>query len=314
MKTIPKIIVILGPTASGKTRLGLDLAKKFNGEIISADSRQVYKYMDIGTDKPSGVESPKAHKVESQCDCNYYVEGVLHHEMDIIEPDINFSLVDFKKHAENCIKDIIDRGKLPFVVGGTGLYIDALVNNFDLPGGKPNKKLRVKLESSSLEELQKKLKKLDKASYNTIDINNKRRMIRALEYVLETGKSFVENQSTKKQKYNALKIGIKLDRVELYEKINSRVDNQYKRGLFQEVKKLIKMGYDWGLPAMSGIGYKQMGYFLRGEKEEGEAFEILKRDTRRYAKKQLTWFKRDEKIKWVKDKTEASNLIKKYVF
>lgn len=289
-KTIlPKLIVILGPTASGKTDLAVKLAKRFNGEIISADSRQVYKYMPIGTDVPKG---------EWQ-DGLYLVKGVPHYLMDCLEPDKEFTMADFKNKAVDITQDIIKRGKVPLVVGGTGLYISALVDNFDIPKVKPDKELRVKLESKNLGELMEMLKQKDPLSAAVIDLNNPRRVIRALEVALTSGKSFVSQKTKSKPLFDVLQIGIKRKREEIYESINQRVEEQIKLGLVEEIKNLLDKGYGWELTAMSGLGYRQFKDYLAGKRSLGQAVEILKRDTRHYAKRQLTWFKRDKRIRWV---------------
>ncbi|TSC83969.1 MAG: tRNA dimethylallyltransferase [Parcubacteria group bacterium Gr01-1014_13] len=302
---LPKIIVILGPTASGKTDLGLALAKKFNGEIVSADSRQVYKKMDIGTAKPIGEWENK--KV-------FVVEGIPHHLMDIVDPKKDFSLADYKAMATKSIKDILSRKKLPIVVGGTGLYIQALVENLDIPKVAPNKDLREEFEKKKLPELIVMLEKMDPETAEKIDLKNPRRVLRALEVVIQTGKSFSKQQTKSKPVYEVLQIGIDLPREELYKRINTRVDGQIAEGLIEETKKLAKK-YKWTLPSMSGIGYKQIGFYLRGEMTQNEAIEILKRDTRRYAKRQMTWFKRDKSIIWIKnsDLALADKMIKEFL-
>ncbi|PIT88390.1 MAG: tRNA (adenosine(37)-N6)-dimethylallyltransferase MiaA [Candidatus Magasanikbacteria bacterium CG10_big_fil_rev_8_21_14_0_10_36_32] len=302
MSKLPKIIIILGPTASGKTALSLKLAKKFNGEIINADSRQVYKEMNIGTAK-------------EPCDAKrkgYLVRGITHHLMDIVKPDEEFTLAHFKKIAMEKINDILKRKKLPIIVGGTGLYIWAIVDNLDIPTVAPDAKLRKKLEKKSLLDLVKMLKKVDPLSAEKIDLKNPRRVIRALEVFLQSKGSFIAQQKKFPLLFNALQIGIRIPREILYRRINVRVDEQIKDGLIKEVKKLAKK-YSWSLPSMSGLGYKQTGYYLRGEKTLTEAVELIKRDTRRYAKKQMAWFKRDKKIKWVKDLKSAEKLVKKFI-
>lgn len=290
-KYLPKIVVILGPTASGKTDLGLILAKQFNGEIISADSRQVYKKMDIGTAKPEGkwVEN------------SYIVDSIPHHLMDIVEPDQDFSLADFKNKANEIIKDILKRGKLPIIVGGTGLYIWSIVDNLDIPSVAPNIELRKELEKKSLSELVLMLKEKDPNSAKLIDLNNPRRVLRALEVVMSSGQSFFEQRTKSDPLYDVLQIGIETNKEELENRIDSRIDKQISSGLVEETKNLAKLGFGWRLPSMSGIGYKQIGYFLRGEIDLGAAVGMLKRDTKRYAKRQATWFKRDKRIKWIKN-------------
>lgn len=291
---LPKIIVIVGPTASGKTELALRLAKKYSGEIVNADSRQVYKGMDIGTAKPTKEEMIR----------------VPHHLFDIINPDEDFTLAHYKKNAFEIIDDIIKRGKLPIIVGGTGLYVWAIVDNLDIPAVAPDAALRAKLSEKSLPELAEMLKSEDPILAEKIDLKNPRRVIRALEITFSGHDSPVNNQSKLPPRYGALQIGLSVPREELNDRINSRVDNQIKNGLVEEVAGLAKK-YSWSLPAMSGIGYKQLGCYLRGEMTLPDAIEIIKRDTRRYAKRQMTWFKKDKRINWVESAGEAEELVKK---
>lgn len=322
-KNLPKIIVLLGPTASGKTDLGLALAKKFNGEIISADSRQVYKRMSVGTGKPVG------EWVEGV----YMVEGVPHHIMDIVEPDEDFTLSHFKKMAEEKIVDILKRGKLPIIVGGTGLYIWSIVDNLDMPAVAPDLELRAELEKKSLEEQVKILTEKDPKTAQKIDLKNPRRVLRALEVCLDSGKSFVEQRKQNPPLYEALQIGLDWSREELYKNIEHRIDGQIKDGWVEETKEIIKYlenkqehpslpspqrGEDngvWQLPSMSGLGYRQLGEYLRGERTLENAVEEIKQKTRNYAKRQVTWFKRDKRINWVEknDVQAVDNLIKKFL-
>lgn len=301
----PKIIVILGSTATGKTDLGLSLAKKYNGEIISADSRQVYKKMDIGTAKTMG-EWKKDGKV-------YLVDSIPHHLIDIVNPDADFSLADFKELAIDSINDILKRGKVPIVVGGTGLYIWALVDNLDIPKAQPDDKLRKELEVKPIAELVGMLVEKDPESAQKIDLKNPRRVIRALEVVMTTGQSFFDQRTKSNPLFEALQIGLDVPKEELFKRINERVDKQIATGLVEEVKQLVGGGYGWDLPSMSGIGYRQIGLYLRGEATLAEATEILKQDTRQYAKRQMTWFKRDKRIQWVKCAEEAEGLVKNFI-
>ena len=273
------------------------MAKKFNGEIVSADSRQVYKKMDIGTAKPSG----KWEKTKEI----YIVDGIPHHLMDIVDPGKDFSLAGYKAMARRAIKGILSRNKLPIVVGGTGLYIQALVDNLDIPKTPPDKRLREELEKKKLSELVAMLEKIDPDTAVKIDLKNPRRVLRALEVVMLSGKSFFKQQTKSKPIYQVLQIGIDLPRAELYDRINARVDRQIEEGLVEETRKLASK-YRWSLPSMSGIGYRQIGCYLRGEATLNEAIDILKRDTRRYAKRQMIWFKRDKKIAWIKNTNLAS--------
>lgn len=308
----PKVIAILGPTASGKTDLGLALAKEFHGEVVSADSRQIYKKMDIGTAKPKADYRLQTTDYNSE---GYVVEGVPHHLMDIVDPGEDFSLADYKKLALAAIDNILRRGKLPILVGGTGLYIRALVDNFDIPKIKPSKKLRQQLEKKSLPQLAALLKKVDPASARQIDLKNPRRVLRALEVFILSGESFFAQRTKSAPLFNVLQIGLDLPRAELFARIDRRVEAQIKEGLVEETKKLVKQKYGWHLPSMSGIGYKQIGFYLRDEMNLAEAVALLKRDSRRYAKRQLTWFNKDKRIHWLKgaDYESARRLVKEFL-
>lgn len=292
-RKLPRILVILGPTASGKTSLGIQLAKKFDGEVISADSRQVYKKMSIGTAKPIGVWSDYEDVVA------YMVEGIPHYMVDIVDPGEVFNLSHFKELALRYISHILQRDKLPIIVGGTGLYIWSIVDNLLLPQVPPNKKLRQSLEKKSLNELVQLLIKLDPLTAKQIDLSNIRRVIRALEVVILSGQSFYRERKKLEPLFSALQIGIEMDRKDLYKNINERIDRQLQTGLIEEVEGLMKQKYGWHLPSMNGIGYKQIGAYLRGELNLDEAVDLLKRDTRHYARRQLTWFKRDKRVVWL---------------
>lgn len=302
---LPKLIVILGPTASGKSDLAIKLAKKFKGEIISADSRQIYKGMDIGTAKP------RKQKAENRK--QFIVYGVRHYMIDVVQPDETLTLAEYKDKAIKLINDIIKRGKVPFLVGGTGLYISAIVDNWLIPRVGPSKKLRQNLESKSNKWLFARLKKLDPETAANIDLQNKRRLVRALEVCLTSNLPFSKQRKKGKSLYNILEIGLDLEREKLYKVIGDRVDLIIRAGLVKEVKSLIRRGYGWNLPAMSGIGYRQVGQYLRGEIGLERGIELIKRDTRRYAKRQLTWFRRDKRIKWIRGPKEAEKLVTKFL-
>jgi len=334
---LPKIVVILGPTAAGKTAWGIRVAQMLSGEVVSADSRQVYRGMDVGTAKPDGKwtqtvilsdsegslklrkrrDSSAAPQNDSRDDNGVFiVEGEAHHLMDIVEPDENFSLADFKARALAAIDDILRRGKLPIIVGGTGLYIQAIVDNLEIPAVKPDEKLRAELEKKTLEEQIKMLQEIDPESARVIDTKNPRRVLRALEVAITSGESFTAQQKKGAPVYDALQIGVDVPREVLYERINKRVDEQIEQGLVEETRGLLRRyapRNDTQMPSMSGIGYKQMGYYLRGEMTLPQAIEILKRDTRNYAKRQMTWFKRDKRIKWVSDWEEARKMIERFL-
>ncbi len=308
--TLPPLIVILGPTASGKTELALHLAKKFSGFVISADSRQIYQGMDIGTSKPEGkLKKIKGEKV-------FFVQDIPHFMIDIIPPDREFTLADYQKQVYKILATNYQlpatSQKLPFLVGGTGLYISAIVDNYQLPQGKIDKKLRDKLNNKTNKELLQKLKQLDPATYIVIDKNNKRRLVRALEYVITNKQSFVRAQKKDSPLFNTLQIGIKIDREKLYQRIDRRVHQMIKTGLIDEVKKLLKK-YPADLPAFDSIGYREIIDYLQGKIDLDRAIELIKQNTRHYAKRQLTWFKRDKRIHWIENYRQAEKLIKKFI-
>lgn len=277
------LVVVLGPTASGKTALSLDIAKKFDGEVVSADSRQIYKFMDIGTDKIM----PKDQK------------GIPHHMIDLILPDERFTLTDYKTQASIVINDILKRGKIPLLVGGTGLYIRSITQNYDIPEGENpeiRQKLYEELEAKGEEFMHEKLKKLDPVSAEKIHPHNHRYLIRALEINMTRGKKI---DKKRKPEFACMQIGIKWEREKLYERISKRVDLQIERGLIKEVEKLLDMGYSPKLPSMTSLGYQEIIQFLEKKITLEEAIELIKRNTRNYSKRQLTWFRRDENIDWL---------------
>ncbi len=286
----PPLIIIAGPTAVGKTSISVEIAKKVDGEIISADSMQIYKYMDIGTAKISKAE----------------MDGIKHYLIDEVYPDENFSVSDFQSKATEYIDFILGKGKLPVVVGGTGLYINSLVYDLDFSQAISNWELREEyLEKANKygnQYIYEELKKLDAESANRIHINDTKRIIRALEIHHETGKPmshFYKDFRKANDKYNIIFIGLNMDRSTLYERINKRIDIMIESGLVEEVKSLLAMGYTEDLVSMQGLGYKEIVQYLKNNYSLDEAIEILKRDSRRYAKRQLTWFRREEKIEWI---------------
>lgn len=288
---LPSLIVILGPTASGKTELAIRLAKEFHGFIISADSRQVYRHMDIGTAKPT-PEQLRA----------------VHHEMiDIVEPDEPFSLADYQKRVFTCLETGY-QSKIPFLVGGTGLYIDAVVENWNIPKVAPNKQLRQDLEKQPFNLSVERLRQLDPDSAAGIDLNNTRRVIRALEVALATGRSFTAQRLKRPFPYRVLMLGLDVPRQELVQRIDHRVDQMMSDGLLEEVRNLSKK-FDWDLPSMSGIGYRQLGAYLRNEMTLEQSVEQIKIATRQYAKRQMTWFRRNKSIHWIRRAPEAEKLV-----
>lgn len=296
------LLTILGPTAVGKTDISIAIAKKVNGEIISADSMQIYKHMNIGTAKP---------KIEE-------MQGIKHYLIDEIELDEEFNVAIFQKKAYQYIDIILNKNKLPIVVGGTGLYINSLVYPLDFTDGVSNWEYRNKLDeianNRGNEYLHNLLNNIDPESASSIHPNNRKRVIRALEVYEETGKTmsyFKERSQTKESPYNLLMIGLTMERQLLYERINRRIDIMIEDGLIDEVKNILDMGYNKNLISMLGLGYKEIVKYLEGKYTLEEAIYILKRDTRRFAKRQLTWFKRDDRIHWYNiDEGSKDSIIK----
>ena len=292
-KNLKPLIVILGPTASGKSDLAIKLARKFNGEIVSADSRQIYKEMNIGTAKVTKKE----------------MQNIPHYLLDIINPDQKFTLAQYKKQAIKTIKEIQKKNKLPFLVGGTMLYIQSIVDNLQIPEVKPDKKLRQELEIKTNQELYNQLKKIDPDALKVININNKRRMIRALEVCLITGKKFSKQKTKGSQLFNILQIGLKPDDKVLEQKISQRADKMIKAGLIKEIKNLIKK-YNQENYSMNSIGYQEIISYINKEITLDQAKELIKIHTRQYFKRQMSWFRRDKKINWIKNYKEAEKLIR----
>ncbi len=293
----PKIIVICGPTASGKTALSIQLAKKIDGEIVSADSMQIYEDMDIGTAKPSIEE----------------MDGVKHYLIGNVSPTIRYSVANFKKDALNAIEEILKKGKTPIIVGGTGLYVDSLVNGIDYDDSEIDLKYRAKLdeiaEKEGLEKLYEKAKEIDSLAMEKISHNDKKRIFRVLEIYNATGKTKTEQEIESKKKenpYNYIVFAINMDREKLYERINKRVDIMIENGLVDEVKSLIKK-YDELPTAIQGLGYKEVVSYLKSEITYDEMLEKIKQETRRYAKRQLTWFRRNKEITWLDGQAGIQN-------
>lgn len=293
-----KIVVVVGPTSSGKSGLGIKIARKFNGEVISADSRQVYLKMDIGT----GKITKKEQKI------------VRHHLLDVASPKKQFTADDFKKLGEKAINDIINRAKIPIIVGGTGFYIDILLGRMSVAEVPPNQKLRAKLEKHSAEQLFKRLKKLDPQRAKTIESKNKRRLIRALEIVITTGKPVPKSNTKQNTKYSILWLGLRPQNLET--RIKKRLDARLKQGMVKEVKNLLKSGvgkkrlYDFGLE------YRWLARYLNKEIDYKGMKEGLLRDIIKYSKRQMIWFKRNKDIKWLAQASapaRASVLVKRFL-
>jgi tRNA dimethylallyltransferase len=282
------LVAVVGPTATGKSDLAIYLAQEFDGEVINADSRQVYRYMDIGTAKLNREE----------------LALVPHHLIDIKNPDEDFSLAQYQEMATGKIVDIHERGKLPVLAGGSGQYVWALLEGWGIPRVEPDPELRQRLEKKAAagkaDELYRELEEVDPEAARTIDSRNVRRVIRALEVSLQTGKPFSQLRTKNSPPYNNLIIGLTTDRQELYRRIDRRVDLMIENGLIDEVKKLKNMGYGADIPTMSSIGYKQILMYLDGEISFESAVYQVKTETHRLVRRQYNWFSlSDDRIKWL---------------
>jgi len=292
-----KIVAVVGPTASGKSALAVELAKKFNGVIISADSRQVYRGMDINTMKISKDE----------------MQGIPHYMLDVADPDDDFNVSLYQKSVMNLLKSIKNKNRktsipvLPFIVGGTGLYVSAITDGLKFSGAKPNPKLRADLAKKSLENLVDKLKKMDPDT--TVDIKNKRRVIRAIEILKAGG----DKPTKVEPEFNALKIGIGKNKDTIIRNIENRVWEMNIPALVKETRALIKKKYDFSSPALSALGYSEIRDFITDKITEPELIHKLIKLDIAYAKRQMTWFKRDKKIHWVKTIQAAEQLITKWL-
>ena len=295
-----KVIVICGPTASGKTALSIELAKKINGEIVSCDSMQIYKEMDIGTAKPTEAEK----------------QGIKHYMIDIISPNERYSVADYKIQAKKAIKEIISKGKTPIVVGGTGLYIDSLIYEIEYPNIEFDEEYRNEIETrvskEGLEKIYEEAKIIDPKAIEKISPNDKKRIIRILEIYHATGKNKTdqEKESRKKEVEFDYKVyAISWDREVLYERINKRVDIMLEEGLVKEVEAINKK-YNQFPTAMQGLGYKEVVQYLNKECSYEEMTEKIKMETRRYAKRQLTWFRKNKETIWLNGENSIQNNIK----
>ncbi len=287
-----KIIAITGPSASGKTKLSVEAAKALNGEIISVDSRQIYKELDIGSAKPTTEKR----------------SGIPHHLIDIIDVNTEYTVADFADEAAAKIKEITERGKVPILAGGTGLYFRVLLQDFDLPRVAPNNELRAELDKLSNEELYEKLKKEDAVLAEKIHFNNRVKIIRALEVCITLGMPMSQAQKKKENPYTVMWYGLNAkSRDYLYERINKRVDIMFEQGLLKEAKTLFEK-YGENKILMNTIGYQELYPYLKGETDIKSASDLLKQNTRRYAKRQISWFNANKDIKWFdieKDLPEA---------
>jgi len=296
------LILIVGPTAVGKTELAIQLAERFGGEIVSADSRLFYRGMDIGTAKPTLEEQGRAP----------------HHLIDIANPDEVLSLAVFQQKAQEAIADIHTRNKLPFLVGGTGQYVRAVTEGWSPPEVKPDEKLRSELEKEKAEHgiywLHDKLRNLDPVAAEKIDARNYRRTIRALEVILTTGRKFSEQRGQSESPYYLITIGLTRPRAELYERVDQRIDAMFANGFIDEVKSLLAKGYSPSLPTMSAIGYRECVKVVKGELDEEQAKAEIRRATRVFVRRQANWFKAsDPNIKWFGIEDSVVEKIESYI-
>lgn len=297
----PKVVVIVGPTASGKTALSIELAKKINGEIISSDSMQIYKDMDIGTAKVTKEE----------------MQGIKHYLVDFVSPDQRYTVSDFKRDSEDAIKEILKNGKVPIVVGGTGLYVNSLIYGIEYQDMKfdeeyRNKLMKIAETEEGLKSLYEEADKIDPEALQKISSNDKKRIIRILEIYKATGKTKTEQEILSRQKgvdYDFKVFGIDMERSKLYERINLRVDIMLEQGLENEVKNLVSK-YSEFPTAMQGLGYKEVVEFFEGKISHEEMIEKIKQESRRYAKRQLTWFRKNKEIIWLNSEDGVDKNIK----
>ncbi len=302
MQLKPPLILIVGPTAVGKTELAIQLAERLNGEIVSADSRLFYRGMDIGTAKPTGAEQRR----------------VPHHLIDIANPDEILSLAVFQQKAREAISDIHTRNKIPFLVGGTGQYVRAVTEGWNPPEVKPDERLRDELgkikEARGEYWLHEKLKALDPIAAEKIDPRNFRRTIRALEVILTTGRRFSEQRGQSESPYRILSIGLTRPRPELYARVDQRIEAMFANGFLDEVKRLLAKGYSPSLPTMSAIGYRECIRVVNGQLNEEQAKAEIRRATRVFVRRQANWFKEsDPAIKWFKVQEGVAEEIEAYI-
>ena len=295
-----KVIVICGPTASGKTSLSIELAKKINGEIVSCDSMQIYKDMTIGTAKPTVQE----------------MQGIKHYLIDFVSPDIRYSVADYKKDAINAIKEILSKGKVPIIVGGTGLYLESLIYGIEFNEIEVDLEYCKELEKiekeKGLEELYEMAEAIDKQAMEKISHQDRKRICRVLEIYHSTGKTKTQLEIESRKNgpdYDYLLFGINFEREILYDRINKRVDIMIEAGLIDEVKTLLKK-YNYFPTAMQGLGYKEVVDYLKGNTTKEEMIEKIKMETRRYAKRQLTWFRKYKNITWLDGQNDVQNNLK----
>ncbi len=315
---LPKIIAVVGPTCSGKTNIGIALAKHIGGEVIAADSRTVYKEMNIGTAKPEAdQEEENGQWAVGGIDALFadrplMVQGVPHWGIDLVSPDEVFTVSQFQEYADKKIAEILDRGNVPILVGGTGLYIRAVIDRPNYADTAPDPALRSELEAMTDNELLEEIASRDPDTASTIDDRNRRRLVRALEILRTTGKTLADRQEFREPIYNALQIGVTKPREQLYADIDLRVDEMIGKGLVDEVRKL-RDQYGDDCPGMTGIGYRQIVDFFQKKEQLRDAVLRIKYDSHHYAKRQETWFQKDSRVLWVSGVDEARKVADNFL-
>lgn len=299
-KSLPRVLVVVGTTASGKTSLGIKLAKKFNGEIVSADSRQIYRGLDIGTAKPTLKEQ----------------RAISHHLIDIKNPNQSYTVAQYKRDCLKAIRQILNKNKLPIIVGGTGLYVKAVVHNLSIPRviADPllRKELGQELQNRGLDFLYNELIKLDPEAVYIVDPRNPRRVIRALEVAMSIKKPFSQTRREGKPLFDFLQIGINCPKEKLRERINKRINRMIQDGLVEEIKNLTKK-YPTGISAFEAIGYREIIGHLEGKSSLEDAAALMKKNTWHFAKRQMTWFRKGKRIHWITNQAQAEKLIKNFL-
>ncbi len=307
--TKPKVLAIVGPNAVGKSDLAVQLAHKFNGEIISADSRQVYRGLDLSSGKVPGKWRIRGFNR------HYEYQDIPHHLVDIVSPRKSFTVQQYKKKAKRALDDIVQRGKLPIVAGGTGFYVDSLVYDFQIPEAPPNRQLRKELEEMTTEQLMHRLSALDPQRAKNIDVNNRRRIIRAIEIVVSIHSpvpkiDLIENNESP---YDLLKIGICLPNEELKRKIKNRLERRIKDGMIEEVRRTHFLGVSWKRLQDMGFEFHHIIQHLKGEISREEMVALIETKDNQFARRQMTWFRKDKNVIWIDAPAKASPLVEGFL-
>jgi len=307
--TKPKVLAIVGPNAAGKSDLAVQLAHKFNGEVISADSRQVYRGLDISSGKVPGKWKIRGFNRR------YEYQDIPHHLVDIISPRKSFTVQQYKKKAQRALQDILQRGKIPIIAGGTGFYVDSLLYDLQIPKAPPNRQLRRQLDSLSTEQLMHRLSALDPNRAKSIDANNRRRIIRAIEIVVSIHSPVpqIDLFENRQSPYDLLKIGILLPDEELKRKIKNRLDRRIKDGMIDEVKKTHFLGVSWRRLEEMGLEFHHIVQHLKGKISKEEMITLIETKDNQFARKQMTWFKKDKNIIWIDVPAKASQLVQDFL-